>query len=508
MKRVAIFGMLLSLLFSLVLAQGYLPAQARAFEGKAPAGVNPLPPSAPSLADATATPTARPSYERPLINMTSSTYDPSKAYVGGKFVLTTIFKNSGQKTAYNIVLTFTSNDLQSQGNGGVQVIPTLDPDQDATMVQTFLIKSSMSTYQTSVGVALEYKDADGKSYTQTFSSAVSVYWLTLNTSTPTITPSPTATPYIRPQVVVTSYLTDVEALRPGATFNLVLRLENLGVFAARNVSVTIGSSSSGGTTTTSTNFLPVGSSNVRVIGNLDPKQVMELKQTFVVNSSTSPGVYPVTLDFTYRDPNNTAYSEQQIISLLVYLIPSIDVSFYTEVAAQSVGKKSSLPLQIVNLGSSSVLLGQVDVSAENATLANNSLFVGTLDAGSNFTMDVDFTPLKAGDLPIKIKVSYMDNFKNPQSITKSLTVNASGTAAGTPGATGGTQGTPQPGSTPGAGTSGQTAAATGETWLQVVLRVVRGLIGFDSAPEFNPATLFRTGTQGQGQGQSQTTRTP
>ena len=90
----------------------------------------------------------------------------------------------------------------------------------------------------------------------------------------------------------------------------------------------------------------------------------------MVNSSTSPGAYPVTVDFEYKDSNGGPTKNSKTITLLVEMSPLIEISFYEEVGTLSVGQKSTLPLQIVNKSDDSILLGNVTVTVEGATLTN------------------------------------------------------------------------------------------------------------------------------------------
>ena len=396
-----------------------------------------------------------------------------------------------------MIVTFTSNYLQPLDNGGVTVINSLAPGEAVTFTQDFFIKSDINTYQTMVDISIEYKDEKATSFTQKFGAPISVYWLTSSTATPTRT----ATPFGKPQIVVNTYTIDKAALQPGSNFTLTLNLKNFGAYDAKNVSLTIGSSTSSSGTTTSTSFLPVGSSNVRALGDILSQKELQLQQSFVVNSTTAPGAYPLSLRFEYKDPNGVSITDEQIITLLVYLVPSIDISFYETPGTFSVGTKANLPIQIVNLASSSILLGDIVVSMEDATLANYQMFVGTVDGGGNFTIDTDMTPKKTGTQTVKVTISYQDNFKNLQTINRTLSINVSGqTGATQPGQSTATS------LTPSAGQGRFTATQTGpETVWQIILRFIRGFIGFDSAA---PTTITIPAMNFPNQGQFRLTTTP
>ena len=205
-------------------------------------------------------------------------------------------------------------------------------------------------------------------------------------------------------------------------------------------------------------------------------ETLDIQQSFIVNSSSSTGAVPITLSFDYMDPYGIKYSDQQIITLLVYSTPSIQVSFYEDPGTFTVDQAGNLPIQVVNLSTSSILLGDISISMQNSTLTNNQVFIGNLDSGGIFTMDSEVTPHQSGTLPVKINVSYQDVFANTQTITAELSIEVNESTSN-----------PNPSLqfTPGAGQMGAEDFPGGQTsqesvW-QVILRFLRGLVGLDSS---------------------------
>lgn len=282
-------------------------------------------------------------------------------------------------------------------------------------------------------------------------------------------------------MVVTDYATDVETLQPGSTFLLTMNLQNRGYIGAKGTILVVGGSSdSTNTSATGENFLPLGSSNVIVIGDVAVQQYVQIQQNFVVNSDTDPGVYPLTLSFTYEDEDGNEFSDTQIITLLVHLVPAIEISFYETPDTMYVEEDSTLPIQVVNMGSESMLLGDIYINVESATLSNNKTFIGNLESGGSFTIDTDITPQQAGEIPVTITINYQDNFKKTQTITQtlSITVEESQNIA------------------PGQGQDDAVIATqmaqfqnqqqTGDSdFMDIVLRFFRGMLGFDSSASSN-----------------------
>ncbi len=56
----------------------------------------------------------------------------------------------------------------------------------------------------------------------------------------------------------------------------------------------------------------------------------ETLQDFIVNVSTAPGIYPLKVSFIYTDPKGNRLSDDQAITLLVYALPQLEISFYRD----------------------------------------------------------------------------------------------------------------------------------------------------------------------------------
>ena len=417
----------------------------------------------------TVTPTG--SYQRPLLNLRTYYYDDTDTYAGGEFSIRSVFQNLGQEDAYNIVITYSSNDLTPIQNGGVAIIGSMQVSEKVSKTMYFAVADDIDYSPATINVDVDYKNVKGNSYSQSFTISISIAGYG---------PYRTATPAGRPQIVVSGYESSVETLVPGSLFELDMNLQNRGLLRANNVDMTIGNSND----STNDNFLPIGSSNIQVIGNVAVQQTVKVKQSFVVNSDLEPGVYPLNLTFTYSDDDGNDFTDNQIITLLVYLVPSIQINFYEVPDSYNLGEQGTLPIQVVNLSSDDILLGDILVEVADAELSNYTTFVGTLESGGTFTMDTDITPNQSGEIPVTVTLKYQDNFKEAETITEILTITVEGQGFGGPGQ-GSQQGTlseqdgiQQPGSM---GNQEQ----SGDTVWNIILRFIRGMVGFDSSASTN-----------------------
>lgn len=449
---------------------------------------------------ATPTPTATiqpvSGYERPLIVVYS--YDPGHTTIspGQDFTLYIQLYNAGQKYATNVTATFTPGDLVPRETGGVIAIGDIAPDNRADLWQPLTVSWDVwGKPIATLNMTVNYTDQDGVSYSGQFNLTFNIYThygpASTATPTPTITPTPTAKPSYRPQMVITAYRVDVPKLQPGMQFTLHITVQNTGNANAQRLTMIAGGGSSSGSSGTAepggvsgasgefTNFAPLGASNVQFLGDLAAGASLQASQPLIVNVTTNPGAYPMKISFTYVDENNLVYTDDQVITLLVYTLPLVEISFYQDPGVFFTGQPGLIPLQIVNLGRKSVILGNLRVDAIGAQLSNNVILVGALEMGGYFTLDATLIPEIAGPLELIVSVDYTDDFNQPQVISKTLTVEVLESYLPEPGVDG-EEGLPGENEPPSQGP---------ETIWQLIWRFILGLLGLDSSrqPSENPS---------------------
>jgi hypothetical protein len=416
---------------------------------------------------------------RPLVVLES--YTTGGAINPGKeFDLSIKLSNVGQLTATNMVITFGGSDFLPRATGGVRAVSNLDAGYKVDVTQPMFAPLSLWGYPYgSVTVNITYNDGFGGSYTEAF-------LLTINLVVPawggTATPSPTPTQLARPQLVVSGYTTDVDPLQPGSVFELGLDIRNLGTADARSITMVVGGTASvdasgtavpggiSGAGSDTTNFAPLGSSNLVFLGDIPAGSLMQASQKLIVNVSANPGAYPLKLSFVYTAPNGQRMIDDQVITLLVYSLPQVEISFYQDPGIFMAGQTSPLPLQINNISRKTAVLGTFKVTAENADLMNNTILIGTLEPGGYYTLDAMLTPWSSGPLELKFTINYTDDFNQPRQIEQSMTIDVLEMPV---------METPMPGTEGG----GEVIVEQPETFWQKILRFLRGLFGLGSEKE-------------------------
>ena len=428
-------------------------------------------------------------FGRPLV-VVDSYKGSGKAISSGKtFNVTINLSNHGAVQASNVVITFTSGDFIPRGTGGVQAVGVLNAGQSAGISQQLTATDAVNGKKVAyITASISYTDPSGAAFSTDTSLAFSISGAT-STSESGGYSSPSATPTTskRPQLVISSYKSDLDPLQPGSAFSLSLDIGNVGSATAKNITMVMGggSASSGsgdngtsvpggvsGSSGEFTNFAPIGSSNIQVLGNIGVSETKQAAQRLIVNVSINPGTYPVKFSFMYTDDNGKSWQDDQVITLLVYRLPILDVNFYRPPDLFSVGMPGVLPIQVVNLSRSSTILGSMKVTTAFGELMNDTMLIGPLDAGGYFPLDVNFTPNAEGKAEIVVTIQYTDDFNQPREMVSKFFVDvAPATDLGM---------TPGPDGVMGGGGGGGPVDLQPETFWQKVARFFKGLFGLDS----------------------------
>jgi hypothetical protein len=457
-------------------------------------------------ADPSATPTTPPPSgnpgNRPQILIESYSVSVDTITPGEDFDLYFTLKNAGSARAENISITFTPGDLIPRNTGGVLYVSGIDPNGKYDHRQPLTASNALTGGGVSSLVAtVTYNDDNGAQYTGSFNLSFHINYPVYAPAAPTKTPTP-ITVY-RPQMTIIGYDADVDPLQPGLPFKLQLKVRNMGNSAAKGVTMIMGggTGSNGGTSGTPspggvsgssgefTNFAPLKSSNIQFLGDVANGSEISIDQPLIVNVSTNPGAYSVKFSFTYLDERGNPFTDDQVITLLVYQQPLVEVTFYHEAGPFYPGQPGLLPIQITNLSRKPTVLGNLKASvASGGQVTNNVTLVGAMDAGGYFTLDANLVPDQPGPLDIDITVSYTDDFNQPQTIHQKLQVqvqeqsmepNQGNLPGGVPGG--------KPGELVNPG--GAPANLTPETFGDKVVRFLKGMVGLDSGqPQtINPA---------------------
>jgi hypothetical protein len=427
-------------------------------------------------------PTATLPFARPQMIVKSSWVNVERITTGNEFRFAVDFENAGNMTAFNAQAVFTSADLVPLRTGGVVVLGNIAPGSNISIDQRFVSAASLSgkTFVL-IDVTVNYYDDKGSSYSDKFTLTVPVGGGGGGGTGVIVTPTPTG---VRSgQLIIPSYAVSIDPLQPGSQFTLSITVQNTGNDKAQRVTMIVGGGSSGGSEGGTpqpggvsggsgefTNFAPLGTSNIQALGDIPAGGVVQASQDLIVNVSTNPGAYPMKITFSYINGNGDVVNDEQVITLLVFSLPNVEISFYRPPDPFLAGQPAPLPIQIVNLGKRTAVLGTMTVTAQGGVIENGTSLVGSLDAGGYFTLDPLLFPDTSGVVTLNIVIDYTDDFNRPRTIEKTLEVTVE-------------EGFIEPPFEPGMGEgNGGEFPPSEETFLQKVWRFILGLFGLDSAP--------------------------
>jgi hypothetical protein len=390
----------------------------------------PTPTFTPTLtATASATPTPTPPFNRPQVVVDTYWVVGDSVRSNQQFSLMVRLKNAGGLNAYGLQAAFISSDLLMLQTGGVVAGGELDKGLLVTLNQPMISNGSLyGKGMVNVEMSITYYDEHAQIFSEKFSLVLPV--TSSGSQGGYIAPTATPTGSRRSQLVINEYRTDLQPLQPGDQFTLSITVQNVGRVAAKSVTMIIGGGTSSGSGTPQagvsgsggefTNFAPLGSSNVKSLGDITAGAVLTASQRLVVNVSTNPGAYPLKISFTYLDEQNNAFTDDQVITLLVYRLPTVNISFYVPVQDLIQGQPNALPFQVVNLGRGTAVLGKMTVTTDNGTIENGEMLVGSLDPGGYFTLDAVSIPEAAGALKLTVTIDYVDDFNQPRQILTTI----------------------------------------------------------------------------------------
>ena len=380
----------------------------------------------------TDTTTPQPSLTQPLLYIESYFPGPNDGVSPwAPFNFTFVLANNSDAVARNVVMTFTSEDFIPLDGGVFTLNNIAKGDRPGATLRFRVSDYSTWKYSGTINGNVTYTDDAGMSYTTSFIFYIAIAQPASGSATKTPTPGTEN----KPQLVISKYSTNIDPLQPGSAFKLNLTIANVGTANAKNVSLVYGGGSGqlpneqgtpqagvSGSTADFTNFAPVGSSNIILLGDLATGAQIEAEQEFVVNVSTVPGAYPLKISLVSYTENGLRVIDDQAITLLVYSLPQLEISFYRDPGMFFNGMSTTLPLQITNLSRKSTVLGNMTVTTDSGEIMNGTSLVGNLDPGGYFTLDAMYTPFMEGKAKINITINYTDDFNQLRMYESSLEI--------------------------------------------------------------------------------------
>ena len=353
---------------------------------------------------ATSQPSGPSVYAQPQLMIRSASSDPVLLQRGEPFLLTLEIENRGSYSTSRGQLTLNSSDLAlPQTGSNVFILEPMTSGQVIEVPLTLTTDEQAPGGMNNMEILLEYADYYGRSYLSTQTIALQV----------------DASSSSSGLVLLEGYHTIPEQLSPGDLFDLQLTLRNAGQGNVEQLVITLGDPAGTGIKP----FALLGTGNVLFVETLKAGESIDLERKVIIEGTADTGAYSLPIHIQYDGGNETTSSQVQVLTLLVMNIPQIQVSYYRPIEVVQVEQPIELPIEIMNIGRTSINISQVEVFADQIEIENGSAFIGSLDGGTSAFIDALGIPQTSGDLELQLTVNYLDDFNQPQVITETLSLN-------------------------------------------------------------------------------------
>lgn len=206
-------------------------------------------------------------------------------------------------------------------------------------------------------------------------------------------------PLVNAQIAVSSFTLQPQTVVPGGETSIDLTLENVGDVDIENVIVTLDLSN--------VPFVPVGSSNEKIIEEIDDGREERVAFRVKTLSTTEPSTYKIPVIISY-----TGASKTSLISIEVTAKAHLDL-LLDKSELVKVNDNGKVTLKFVNDGLSQIK--NLKVTLKESPLyqitSPGTLFIGEVDVGDFETEEFTIIPLSEDPI-LAVELEYRDAANN------------------------------------------------------------------------------------------------
>jgi hypothetical protein len=287
-------------------------------------------------------------------------------------------------------------------DGGRINIGELDPDEDITLDVIIAVSRSAPVGVYTLSTSSSYQGADGQVYMEASTLGVSVESVEVPVQT---------------SIVMSSYDTSIDPVRPGDEFELVMELECLGS-DGHDVKAALSLDPLTGISTMSPTLVS--------LGDMSPGEQSKAKFDLLVSGNVWAGQYPGIATITYLDTDGVPRSLMETVTLSVRGIVEFTLINVGSVSA-GVGESKELEADMLLVGTESVQFVNVEVVEDsNFELTTQSEeYIGAVDPDSPIPFEVWFRVAdgtEVGKHSLTLRITYQDDLNQEHVETLELTV--------------------------------------------------------------------------------------
>ncbi|RSX53065.1 ABC transporter permease [Bifidobacterium goeldii] len=225
-----------------------------------------------------------------------------------------------------------------------------------------------------------------------------------------------------PNVIITNFTYGDGSVSAGSDFTLAFTFQNKGKVAISNMVVTVDGGENfaiaGGTNTFYFDSLAAGGSNTQSV----PMQAL---------AGAKSGAQGVTVSFRYEYVDSGARNSNSSdikISVPVSQPDRFQLNDPVPPEGVTVGTESTITMEYVNKGKGDIANVEASIEGDDIETVAKTQYIGNVASGTSGSIGFAFTPTTAGELNLKLSVTYEDSDGKSQTKEFPLTVTASDAA--------------------------------------------------------------------------------
>jgi len=364
--------------------------------------------------------------EASQVVLSNYTIDPDPVLPGQKVTVTGTITNTGNAVAAQVLMRIAGDNsiLLSGSQGDSLPLGDLQPGASADISLELVVSSSAKDGAQGQPVKLSYlQDGEAKEVATS---------LTINVA---------KADKPAPLMLLAAYDVGADHLQPGDQFTLKMTLHNVGRGDASNMLVTFGTvettsnpgleGTPGGmdqsSTTPSTTFAPIGAGGTLYVGEVGAEGgEVTLTQDFIVNGSTTSGIYSLPITLRYQKPDGTEAKEEFKASVVVIALPRLSFSLQSPLPETvNVGEPFAIPLTVGNTGTTTIAVKSVTAEAENGEVIEGAdTAIEPLKTDDDTTVNVMVMALDEGPVKVTLTLHYTNDLNQDATIVQSYEVSA------------------------------------------------------------------------------------
>lgn len=223
-----------------------------------------------------------------------------------------------------------------------------------------------------------------------------------------------------PSVLVTRVQTEPYPALAGETFNLQLRLKNIGLQQARRVTVTLKSLEGDATLKF---FSPVGQSNIAHLAYLGVNSENVVSFDLLTSPAIPGGIYNLVVELNYINDLGYPYRSSAIAGVVIQPQASLDLIELYYPKTVTAGEPFMISGTLIN--SSSGTIRGVGISAaggDSFSVEQGDIFLGTFAEGASDYFEFMAVPFSPGSDVLVLELYYTDILQQKQVIQRELTI--------------------------------------------------------------------------------------